>query len=202
VSFFCTFLNIFIENKKRRPNVMAKLGRFQLKNINQYPAMEGYSLFASIYLDGKRIGKYTDYGNGGLGETDYISKDAEIAMTEYIVERAEKHPNDFILQMYENDNSIYLSDKERFAKFHPYIPEERLSKEVLSAADIDYLVSDFMKLYGLEKAYKKMAKKGYGALSADGFNITHYPVSWSEDQIKKAAGKDKIYWTLDDFITD
>lgn len=34
---------------------MAKLGRFQLKNINQYPAMEGYSLFASIYLDGKRI---------------------------------------------------------------------------------------------------------------------------------------------------
>lgn len=181
---------------------MAKLGRFQLKNINQYPAMEGYSLFASIYLDGKRIGKYTDYGNGGLGETDYISKNAEIAMTEYIVERAEKHPNDFILQMYENDNSIYLSDKERFAKFHPYIPEERLSKEVLSAADIDYLVSDFMKLYGLEKAYKKMAKKGYGALSADGFNITHYPVSWSEDQIKKAAGKDKIYWTLDDFITD
>lgn len=101
-----------------------------------------------------------------------------------------------------SESSIYLSDKERFAKFHPYIPEERLSKEVLSAADIDYLVSDFMKLYGLEKAYKKMAKKGYGALSADGFNITHYPVSWSEDQIKKAAGKDKIYWTLDDFITD
>lgn len=95
---------------------MAKLGRFQLKNIKQYPAMEGYSLFASIYLDGKRIGKYTDYGNGGLGETDYISKDAEIAMTEYIVERAEKHPNDFIMQMYENDNSIYLSDKERFGE--------------------------------------------------------------------------------------
>ena len=181
---------------------MAKLGRFQLKNINQYPAMEGYSLFASIYLDGKRIGKYTDYGNGGLGEADYISKDAEIAMTEYIVERAEKHPNDFILQMYENDNSIYLRDKERFAKFHPYIPEKKLSREVLSAADIDYLVSDFIELYGLEKAYKKMTKKGYGALSADGFNITHYPASWSEDQIKKAAGKDKIYWTLDDFITD
>ena len=44
---------------------MAKIMNFQMKNIKRLTGREGYGYTASLYLDGKRIGTYADYADGG-----------------------------------------------------------------------------------------------------------------------------------------
>lgn len=36
-----------------------------IKNYRSFPGGEGYGFSASLYIDGKRVGEITDYGNGG-----------------------------------------------------------------------------------------------------------------------------------------
>lgn len=76
---------------------MASIMGFQMKNIKRTLGREGYGCVASLYLNGKRIGTYEDYGDGALGDINYISKEAEEAMMNVIVAYAKEHPNDYII---------------------------------------------------------------------------------------------------------
>lgn len=46
-------------------NTMARLYGFELKNVKTWNGMEGYGLQADVWFKHKRIGVYTDEGNGG-----------------------------------------------------------------------------------------------------------------------------------------
>ena len=72
---------------------MAKIMNFQMKNIKRLTGREGYGCTASLYLDGKRIGTYADYADGGPEDVEYISKEAEEAMMKTIIAYAKKVPN-------------------------------------------------------------------------------------------------------------
>lgn len=104
-----------------------------------------------------------------------------------------------------NHGKISFQGKLRtFQKWHPYIPDEDITKETMSADDICFIVEDFLKLYRAEKIYKRNLKQGYRALvvCADGGTIS-YPSDWSEEKVresfKEENKKGDFFFELSDF---
>lgn len=181
---------------------MAKIKGFQMKNIKYILGREGYGCSASLYLDGKRIGTYIDYGDGGEEIVEYISKENEEKMMKFIIEYAKDHPSKFIMDLYKERHQQFKEECKRFKKYYPYISNEDITIETMSANSIVYVVEDFLKLYEREKAFKKYLKKGYRAISANGNNITAYPSSWTDEKIKEKAKDEELYFSLHNFIIE
>lgn len=178
---------------------MASIKGFQLKNVKQPIGREGYGCTATMYLHGKKIGTYEDYGDGACEDVTYVSKDAEAEMMKVIIEYAKEHPNKFIIDLYHRRPQQYKEECESFKKQYPYIPDEDITIETMASNSIAYIVEGVLELMEDEKQFKKYQKKGYGAISLDGSNLYAYPVGWSEDQIKASAKGHKLYMSLDDF---
>lgn len=178
---------------------MASIKGFQLKNVKRAQAREGYSCFATMYLNGKKIGTYTDFGDGGCEEVEYISKEAEQEMMKVIIDYAKEHPNDFVINLYKERPQQFKDECERFKKRHPYIPDEDITIETMASISIVYIVEDFLHLLDIEKKFKNYLKKGYRAASVNGYNLTAYPATWSDEQILKSANGATVYMSLDDF---
>ncbi len=188
---------------------MASLGGFQLKNIKNTMGIEGPGLIATMYLDGEKIGTYADYGDGAMEQVDYVSKEARQKMVEFIIDYAQVNPNDFIVNLYKQRPKQYEEECKRFKEYNPFIPDEKININTMSANSIVYAVEDFLKLNEVEKVYKGGLKKGYSAVSSYGSqnpsfkrNVVSYPASWSEDKISEEAkkfGHDKVYYSLEDF---
>ena len=197
---------------------MANLGGFQMKNLKYFPSSEygpkgGTS--AALYLDGKKIGDYIDYGDGGQEQVTYVSKEAEEKMWRFIVDFAKSHENPFCERLLNERPEQYRKERDNFIKYHPYIPEEEVDIKVLASGSIVYPISEFEKLADMEKYFKKMEKKGYQAVSTNGPNMSAYPASWTKEQIlnrirendeHNAAQikggdleKTQVYFSLDDF---
>ena len=179
---------------------MASIKGFQMKNVKNILGREGYGCSATMYLNGKKIGTYVDYGDGAMEEVDYVSKEAEIEMTKVIIAYAKEHPNDFIINLYKERLQQFKEECERFKKYHPYIPDEDITIETMASNSIVYIVEDFLNLLDMEKQFKKYQKKGYKAISIEGNNLCAYPSSWSDEKIKESAKGKTLYMSLDDFI--
>ena len=180
---------------------MASIKGFQLKAIKETTGREGIGCIANMYLCGKKIGIYADYADGGEPHVDYISKDAEQEMGRVIVAYAKENPNEYIVNWYKNNPEQYQEALERFRRNHPYIPEEDITMETVSANSIEYIVNDYLNLLNTEKAFKKWIKKGYRAIAVKENNLTAYPSNWNDEKIKKESEKDgELYMSLDDFV--
>ena len=179
---------------------MASIKGFQLKNVKNTMGREGYGCIATMYLNGKKIGTYADYGDGGCEDVDYVSKDAEADMMRVIIDYAKEHHNEFIINLYHERPQQFKEECERFKKYHPYIPDEDITIETMASNSIVYIVSDLLDLIETEKHFKKYLKKGYRAISLDGNNLSAYPSSWSDERIKESAKGKTLYMSLDDFI--
>lgn len=184
---------------------MAKIKGFQMKNVKRTIGREGEGCTATLYLNGKRIGAYADYADGAGGNVDYESADAKAEMRKFIISYAKDHPNAYIVNLYKERPAQYQETCENFKKMFPYIPDEDITMETMSANDIDYVVDDFLFLYGIEKYYKKVQKNGYHAVFASDKRgeFIAYPANWNnkkiEDDIKKDGMTGKIYYELSDF---
>ena len=179
---------------------MASIKGFQMKNVKNILGREGYGCSATMYLNGKKIGTYVDYGDGAMEEVDYVSKEAEIEMTKVIIAYAKEYQNDFIVNLYKERPQQYKEECERFKKYHPYIPNEDITIETMASNSIVYIVEGFLNLLDMEKQFKKYQKKGYKAISIEGNNLCAYPSSWSDEKIKESAKGKTLYMSLDDFI--
>ena len=181
---------------------MASIKGFQMKNVKNTLGREGYGCTATMYLNGKKIGTYADYGDGAPEEVDYVSKEAEMEMMKLIIAYAKEHKNDFIINLYKERPQQFKEECERFKKYHPYIPDEDITIETMASNSIVYIVSDFLELLDMEKQFKKYQKKGYKAIGVDGNRLSAYPASWSDEKIKESAKGKKLYMSLDDFIVN
>ena len=181
---------------------MASIKGFQLKNVKNIRGREGYGCSATMYLDGKKIGTYVDYGDGGCEEVDYISKEAEIKMMKVVIDYAKEHPNDFLVNLYNERPQQFIEECENFKKYHPYIMEEDITVETMSGNSIVYIVSDFLKLFDMEKQFKKYQKKGYRAISVKGNELCAYPTSWSDEKIIEKSQGQTLYMSLNDFVVE
>lgn len=184
---------------------MASIKGFQMKNIKKTLGREGEGCIASLYLNGKIIGIYEDYGDGGMEDVNYVSKDAEKEMMKVIIEFAKEYKNDFIIDLYKQRPEQFKSECERFKTHYPYIPDEDITIQTMASNSIVYIVSEFLNLWELEKQYKKYSKKGYKAISVNKeknglTTITAYPNDWSDEIIKEKAKNNKVYFSLNDFI--
>ena len=189
-----------------------------MKNLKYFPGSEygpkgGSS--AMLYLDGKKIGDYIDYGDGGDAQVTYVSKEAEEKMWRFIVDFAKSHKNPFCENLLNERPEQYKKERDNFIKYHPYISEEEVDIKVIASDSIAYPVSEFKKLADAEKFFKKMEKKGYQATSTDGYNMTAYPANWTKEQILNRIREDdehnatqinggdlektQVYFSLDDF---
>lgn len=178
---------------------MASIRGFQMKKVKRTFGTEGYGCTATLYLDGKKIGTYADYGDGAMGNISYISKDAEIEMVRFIIAYAKECENDFMIGLYRECPERFREECERFKKYHPYIPDEDITIKTMASNSIEYVVSDFLKLLDNEKEFKKYIKQGYKAISIDGNMVSAYPPQWSNEKIEKAAKGAKVYYSLTDF---
>ena len=178
---------------------MASIKGFQLKNVKNTLGREGYGCTATMYLNGKKIGTYADYGDGGCEDVDYVSKDAEADMMRVIISYAKEHHNEFIINLYHERPQQFKEECEIFKKYHPYIPDEDITIETMASNSIVYIVSDLLELIETEKHFKKYQKKGYRAISLDGNSLSAYPASWSDERIKESAKGKTLYMSLDDF---
>ena len=181
---------------------MASIKGFQMKNVKRILGREGYGCTATMYLQGKKIGTYVDYGDGALEDVVYVSKEAEMEMMKVIIAYAKEHPNKLIIDLYKERPQQFKEECERFKKYYPYIPDEDITIETMASNSIVYIVSDFLELLDMEKEFKKYQKKGYRAISVDGDKFSVYPASWSDERIKDYAKGKKLYMSLDNFIVN
>ena len=132
----------------------------------------------------------------------YIWKEKKKA--KLIIAYAKDHPCEYVVNPYKERPQQFKEKCERFKKLHPYIPDEDITKETMSANDICFIVEDFLKLYRAEKIYKRNLKKGYKALVvyADGSTIS-YPSSWTEEKIRESFREEnqegEFFFELSDF---
>lgn len=178
---------------------MASIKGFQMKNVKRTLGREGYGCTATMYLNGKKIGTYADYGDGGCEDVSYVSKEAKENMMKVIIAYAKENPNDFVIDLYKKRPNQYKEECERFKKYHPYIPDEDITIQTMASNSIVYIVEDFLNLLDMEKEYKKYVKKGYRAISVNGCNLCAYPDSWSDEKIMERAKGSKLYMSLNDF---
>jgi hypothetical protein len=178
---------------------MASIKGFQMKNVKQTLGREGYGCIATLYLNGKKIGTYEDYGDGGMEDVNFVSKEAEKAMTRLIIDYAKTYKNDFVINIYKERPQQYYEECAIFKKYHPYIPDEDITIQTMASNSIVYIVEDFLKLLDVEKQFKKYLKKGYKAVSVDGDKIFAYPASWSDEKIKTQTKGHELYMSIEDF---
>lgn len=178
---------------------MASIKGFQLKNVKQPIGMEGYGCIASMYLNGKKIGTYTDYGDGGCEDVTYTSKTSEEEMIKVIIEYAKIIPNKFMIDLYHERPEQFAEECKKFKKRYPYISDEDITIQTMASNSIVYIVADFLNLLESEKLFKKYLKKGYRAIALDGNKLTAYPASWSDERVRANAMGKELYMSLDDF---
>lgn len=178
---------------------MASIKGFQLKNVKTPLGREGYGCIATMYLNGKKIGTYEDYGDGACEDVTYVSREVEAEMMKVIIEHAKTYQNQFIIDLYRERPSQYKEECERFKKCHPYIPEEDITIETMASNSIVYIVNDVLELMEHEKWFKKYQKQGYKAICINGNKLSAYPMSWPDDKIRTLAEGKTLYMSLDDF---
>jgi hypothetical protein len=181
---------------------MAKIKGFEMKNVKNIIGREGYGVSGTIYINGKKIATYIDYGDGAPEEVNYISEAAREQMMKLVIEYAKSHLNNFIVNLYKERPKQYKEECERFKKINPFIPESDITIETMASNSEAYIVSDFMNLLDVEKFFKKQQKKGYKAIGIKNDELIAYPCNWSIEKIEESAKENKIeklYKSLDDF---
>lgn len=178
---------------------MASIKGFSLKSVKHPIGKEGYGLIGTMYLNGKKIGTYEDWGDGTMGDTRYDKKEYEEDMMRTIIAYAKENHNEYIENLYRERPQQYEEKVARFKRCYPYIPDEDINIQTMSMDDIAYLISDLSDLMDLEKTYKKYLKQGYDVLTIKGNHMVAYnSARVSLDEIKK-NDYDKIYGSVLDF---
>lgn len=67
---------------------MASIMGFTMKGIKEPLGREGYGCIGTMYLDGTKIGTYTDYGDGACEQVEYTCPKHREAMIEQIKKMA------------------------------------------------------------------------------------------------------------------
>ena len=188
---------------------MASIKGFQLKNVKHPVGIEGHGCTGTMYLNGKKIGTYADYGDGASSSVSYDSEEFRKEMIQTMVAFAKEHPSHMIVAWFRNNPEKYKKEKDAFMKQYPYFSERDVTMEVLSACKEDFIVEEYLHLAECEKYFKYWQKKGYPAISVSDaastgeMSITAYPEDWADEKILEAMkddGHKTLYKSLDDFI--
>ena len=206
-----------ISEREKRRETMAKMSGIELKSVKYATGMEGDFFQGNVYLDGKKIGFYSEDGNGGSGWFRGDSDGAEEKLLDRIRGHYKKHPEVDGLQicMTKMTASEYAGKKNAGT-----LPMTDFSGEKDTSFILDVFMGDLAGLLEKEKSYKKGVRKGYGAyVYVDYVNVVSSPVPLDEgyftdgsktalEQIrieadrKLPANEVTVYSSADDFVID
>ena len=182
---------------------MASIKGFQLKNVKTPIGREGYGCIATMYLNGKKIGVYEDYGDGSFGNENFDSKEAEEAVIKIAVAYAKEHPSPEFVELYMASSDSLVRAMDSFKERYPYIPDEDISEKTL-CVDTEYLVNELLLLRSMEKIFKKNQKNGCGATAFSGEYAYGFPAGYTKEGIEREMKLrdlkiDYLFFTLEDF---
>lgn len=187
---------------------MAKIYGVKIKNLKTFHGHEGDCAQGSLYMDGKKIGFWSQDSCGGPDDFDVSKKDFE-----ELQKRAVKYYTNFpqidTLQFYKEDVDPSKIDFTNLPKRDP--------------ADIceieSYLIAEILERMQTEKVFKSMQKKGHKYLATINCISGSWPIpktiytcygAMSEAQARKCFAKElelpyvslKMYGSVDDFVTE
>ena len=150
---------------------MASICGVKLTGIQSHMGMEGYTLFANVSVDGKRVGTVCDDAWGGSMNID---------IPEATQREIQKRYKAYIVNTKKVDE---------MATFHMTAEEfDRNRKNgtlpVQEDADLEFFFSELADLANTEKEYKKAVKKGYKAV-----------VTVKYHHVRGGIPQDTIYYT-------
>lgn len=118
---------------------MASIKGYELKNIKTFQGREWRGIQGSIYHNGKKVGWYSDPGDGGMADIDlYLPKE-------------------------KNGNQRAEREKQLAAAVKKYYTEYPLRGEYARLApDAELFFGALIQLSQDEKIYKKVSQNGYG----------------------------------------
>lgn len=179
---------------------MASIKGVSLKNVKTTTGMEGIGLLADVYLNNKKVGSYADYADGAMGNMDFVSSEMKEAFMHVVFAYANENPNEFILNLYQENPEKIKEDRERIAGLFPFLSAEEMTDKALSNYEPDDLINYVYDLLQDEKQFKKCVKSGYKYCI-----VTENEMFFcreEEDRKMLESRKDyiKTYTSLQDFI--
>ena len=196
---------------------MAKMSGVELKSVKYATGMEGLFFQGNVYMDGKRIGFYSEDGDGGCGWFRGDTDGAEEKLLERICGHYGRHPEVDTLDIYRSDMSAAEYAEKRDAGT---LPMTDFSGEKDTSFILDVFMSGRAGLLEKEKSYRKGLKRGYKAYVSVGYlDIPGAPVPLDEgyftdgsakalEQIRTEANRKSpanevtVYSSADDFVID
>ena len=194
---------------------MAKMSGVELKSVKYATGMEGGFFQGNVYLDGKKIGFYSEDGNGGSGWFTGDTPEAEKKLMERIHEHYVKYPDVDSFRVYASKMTVdeYLEKRDSGT-----LPMNSYSDEGESSFVLDIFMSTLFSLLENEKSFKKAVRKGYRAYADvryvhlpdipvpvdEGYFTDGSPKSLAQIQAdvdrKSPANTVTVYTSLDDFV--
>lgn len=185
---------------------MVKYKGFTLKRIKEFTGREGYGLTCDMYVDNKFAGSYADGGNGAMGNASFVSPEMEERVMHIVFACGRENPNGFMLNIYRQDEDMYEKDIIRIKNRFPYITDDEITPESVSACELDCLVEFYMQMRSYESSLKKAKKKGYKFIGIlpdknrpNRESIIMFPEGYTTGSAEK-YGCTKIFAEKEDFV--
>lgn len=180
---------------------MASIMNMSLKNVRSTRGMEGEGFIANVYLGNKKIGEYADYGDGAMGHIDFVSQEAKEKFTHILYAYADKHPDEFVLGLFEKEPERIEKEKQRIRKYEPFISDDEMTINALSNNDYDAMIGAIYLLYLDEKDFKKGIKKGFSHLIIFS-DARYYCKDGALEKMKSNPRFVKAYSKIEDFAQE
>ena len=132
---------------------MAKIYGIELKNIKNFVGHEGLAFQANVYLNGKKVGTFTDDGWGGNGWLE-ADKDNRKKITDVIDKYYKDNPKIDILKVFQMTPDEFRRNRDKGT----------LPKETETFEPIYTFMWELHELKTTESEWKKGVKKGYKAI--------------------------------------
>lgn len=157
---------------------MANINGIEIKAIKTFLGTEGYARQGNVYLDKKKIGFFSEDGNGGC---DWIYFECDKEIKELFFSRVRAHYKNYPALDY---MKIYNMTMEEYVKQENKLPVttyEQESNDII----VEYFMKKLLNLREFEQYYRKAVKKGYSAL----ISIKYISLSGN------ALPLDEVYYT-------
>ena len=189
---------------------MASIAGIKLTAIKSWLGEEGYTYQGNLYMDGTKIGFWSQDSHGGPDDFQFSQKQYEKMFFDRVKEYYTKNPpiDEFKI--------FGLTDEELDMDNLPRITVNNNDDNI--GINEDSFMYELVKLSNDEKEWKKQVKKGYSALCIVDYYHTKGPVPraevWhvsgdykkhaeeilTEAKKKKASAYITVYATAEDFI--
>ena len=185
---------------------MANINGIEIKAVKTFLGMEGYARQGNVYMDNKKIGFYSEDGDGGCSWIDFAcNKEIKTLFYDKVRSHFRKNPVPDHIIIYNMTLEEYAQNENNL----PVMKYEQESKETV----MEYFMEELLDLRELEQDYKKAVKKGYSAIVAVNYtSLSGNPLPLNEvyftngtqgsiDKVKSVAKKKSIAVTVKAYIS-